>query len=355
MLNFISKIFGGDSYLGVDIGTGAIKIVEISRSGKKPLLLNYGIVENTAQLEQFNNASSVESIKLVDKDTAKVLKKLVSDSKFKSKNVIASIPAFFSFNKIIEIPQLPDNEISKLISLQIKQYLPLSTSEVNIEWFKIGEKKIADFIKYQILIISVSKEQVLKYKNIFRLAGLNLIALEIESLSLLRSLSIDSVVPTVIADIGSKSTNIIVSYNGLMWHNSQTELAGRSLTQAIASGLGVNIDRAEELKRRNGLLGKGGEYELSTLTHPFLDAIINEVNRAREVYERTFDGQRIRQVVLVGGGANLLGIEDYFKERLGLTVSLGNSFDKIEYQKEIDPKVGELKTILSVAIGLGIR
>ncbi len=175
-----------------------------------------------------------------------------------------------------------------------------------------------------------------------------------ESLSLIRVLIANDPTPTLVVDIGARSTNIAVAEQGFLKYNYQTDFAGSSLTQAIASGLNINIRRAEELKKQRGLLGAGGEYELSTLTLPFLDAIISEAKRARANYEKS-QGGKVERVILAGGGANLLGIGKYFEEQINLPTVIGNPFSKVEYPPRIEPIVKELGPSFAVAIGLGIR
>ena len=250
---------------------------------------------------------------------------------------------------------MPEVDMAKTVSFQIHQYIPLPTSEVAIEWIKVGEKEDEKgFTKQEILIISVPNEQIKRYQSIFKLAGLQLKALEMESLSLIRALIANDPTPTLIVDIGARSTNIAVADKGFLKHNYQTDFAGSSLTQAIASGLNINIRRAEELKKQRGLLGAGGEYELSTLTLPFLDAIINEAKRAGANYEKS-QGVKVERVILTGGGANLLGIEKYFEEQINLPTVIGNPFSKVKYPPRIEPIVKELGPSFSVAIGLGIK
>ncbi|MCX6703031.1 MAG: pilus assembly protein PilM [Candidatus Wolfebacteria bacterium] len=160
--------------------------------------------------------------------------------------------------------------------------------------------------------------------------------------------------PAIIADVGSRSTNIIVADKGLLRHSIQTDYAGSSLTQAIANGLGIEVKRAEEIKKQKGILTGSAEYELSTLTLPFLDVILNEVKRVRSDYEKSH-GLVVEKFILAGGGANLLGFEDYAREQLGLPVSLANPFSSVGYLPEIQSMAKELGPVLSTAIGLGLK
>ena len=76
-MSLFSSLLGGETYLGVDIGTTSIKAVEIERSKKgKPVLKNYGILETYNYLERFNEVLQTSSLKLVDIETATYLKLL---------------------------------------------------------------------------------------------------------------------------------------------------------------------------------------------------------------------------------------------------------------------------------------
>ena len=355
MFNFLKSLTGGQSYLGVDIGTVSIKIVEIQKGKTQPKLLNYGILESYGHLERLNNAIQTSSLKIMEKETAELLKLLLKKIKTKSDQAIASIPAFAAFITLLEVPEMSEVDIVKTIPFQVRQYIPLPPSEVAIEWIKVGRRETeSGAFKQQILLVSVPNDQITRYQNIFKLSGLKLRALEIESLSLARALIASDPTPTLMVDIGARSTNIAVIDKGFIKHNSQTDFGGASLTQAVSNGLNINARRAEELKKQRGLLGVGGEYELSTLTLPFIDAIINEVKRLKDIAEK--DGQfKIERLILAGGGANLLKIDKYFESQINLPTIIAMPFSKLKYPIEIEPMIKELGPIFSVAIGLGIR
>lgn len=355
MIPLLSSFFGGVSYLGVDIGTTSIKIVEISRRGGKPSMTNYGMLESYGHLERPNNAIQTSTLKMLDRETAELLLLLLRQLKIRSKNVIASIPAFSAFVTLLEFPVMPEAEMAKAMQFQARQYIPLPISEVALDWIKVGERQDDQgIVKQQILLISVPNDHILKYQSIFKAAGLNLIALEIESLSVARVLAMDEPGTSAVVDIGARSTNIVITEQGSVKMNAQTDFAGGSLTQAIASGLNISNRRAEELKKRQGLLGVGGESELSTLMAPFVDAILNEVRRAKATYEREYGGS-VARILLTGGGANLLGFQEYAADQLGVPIVRGAPFAKIGYPTALDPLIPAIGPMFSVALGLGVR
>ena len=137
---------------------------------------------------------------------------------------------------------------------------------------------------------------------------------------------------------------------------SSTDFASASLTRAISSGLGINSRRAEDLKKQRGLIeiGLGPEQELSTLMRPILGVIINEANRVKENYENSYR-QEVKKVVLTGGGAQLLGIEGYFKKEMAMNLTKSESFRGLLYPSKIDVLIKPLGITLAVAIGAALR
>ena len=174
-------------------------------------------------------------------------------------------------------------------------------------------------------------------------------------MALARALTTGDASLTLIIDIGARSSTISVAQNGFLLHSAQADFAGSSLTQAISTGLGINIQRAEELKKQKGLLGKGGEYEVSTLMLPYLDVILNEAKRVKDSYENAHSTKLVR-VIIAGGGANLLGIEKRAADALQIPVVKAEPFEGIvAYPQAFAPLMKQLGGPFAVALGLGMK
>lgn len=344
-------------YLGVDIGTTSIKIAEVDQGKLLPRLANYGMLESRNSLSRANVAFQASNLKLFDQEVTDLLKLLLKKMKPKTSDAVASIPGFAAFSTILTFPAMNEAELQKTIAFQAKQYIPLPISEVAIEPFKVGEYEDEKGYKMQqILLVTVPLEQIRKYQKIFKDAGLSLGVIEIEGMSLARSLVGTDQTPTVIVDIGSRSTAIVVTDKGMMRFTAQSDYAGASLTQALSSSLNINPLRAEELKRERGIAGIGANYELSTIMLPFVDVILNEVKRALFNYESQFPAdKKVERLVLSGGGANLLGIEKYVSQEMGLPVVVGSPLTRFEYAPVLEPLVHEMNPLLSVSLGLALR
>lgn len=344
-------------FLGIDIGTTSIKVVEVDQGKQLPRLLNYGMLETQNSLERANVAFQTSSLRLFEDEMVGLLNSLLKKMDVSATNVVASLPNFSAFTTILNFPQMNDAELSKTISFQAKQYVPIPLSEASIEPVKVGEYTDEQGFKFlQILLITIPVEQIRRYQSIFKKCGLSLGTLEIEAMSLARALVGTDPTPTVIIDIGNRATAIAITDKGQLKFSGQSDYAGATLTQALSGSLGINPMRAEELKKERGLAGTGANYELSTIIMPFVDVIINEVKRALFNYETQFPASpRIERAIVSGGSANLLGIEKYISQQLNIPVVKASPLTRFEYNPVLENLVQELNPSLSVSLGLALR
>lgn len=356
--NFFKKLIQPQSILGVDIGTTSIKIAEIAKDGKeKPRLLNYGLLETSSYLERFNMAIQASTLNLFDKEVINYLKIILQKANFKSDQAIASLPSFAVFTTLIEIPDIPAEETVKAMNFQVKQYLPMPLASVMIDWIRVGERTDDDGNKkQQIFLIAVPLNQIESYKRIFSAINLRLVAVEIEGMSLARALTTDLRESTLIVDIGSRSTALLIAKDGLLKFSSQIDFAGASLTQSLATGLNIAVSRAEAIKKQKGLSGLviGAERDLSTQILTILDVIINETKRVKDNYESNYR-HTVKSVILSGGGANLLGIENYFSKEIGLPVVKADTLSRLDYPESLELIRKDIGPSMAVAIGLAMR
>ena len=344
------------SILGVDLGTASIKVVELAKSGKGLKLVNYGMLEARGHLERINDSIQTSSLEMMDSETAELLRTLLDKMEVSTKEAVASLPSFSVFTSLLELPDMAVEETVQAMQYQAKALVPMPINEVDIDWMQVGRYNNSEGRTVQkVVLIAVPKRQIEKYQRIFKQAGLNLKALELETVSLARILTKGDPTLTLIVDIGARSTAFSVARNGMMMHSNQADFAGSSLTHALSRGLSISVLRAEELKKQKGLLGTGGEYEVSTLMLPYLDVIINEAKRAIEGYERSHQ-EKVDRVILSGGGASLLGIEKYITNSLKLPAVKADPLSVgIEYPQGSAPVLKSIAPALSVALGLGIK
>ncbi|MBI2065281.1 MAG: type IV pilus assembly protein PilM [Candidatus Yanofskybacteria bacterium] len=358
--SFFRSIKSKGNNIGIDIGTSSIKLVELEKRGGRFNLVNYGIFE--LQGDSGHTSSSSEGwqsiLKLPDEDIASGIKELLVRAKISSIDVVASISSFSTFATVIEMPYVSNDDLARALQFEAKKYIPIPLDEVVLDWSIVGisdseRVKSAKPSTVEVFLAAVPKDETLRYQNIMKNAGLRLQALELENSSLIRVLLGNDLSPTVIVNIGGRSTSIMIVNRGYERVSHNYEIGGFEITKAIAQSLSISLEKAEELKRKFGLM-KTDENIVNESMISLINMMIFETQKTISSYEES-KKEKIANVILVGGLVNMPNFANYFKEKLGRDVLVGNSFSRLVYPNELEPIVSELSTALSVAIGLGMR
>lgn len=353
--------FGKNKFLGIDIGTSTIKIVEVKVSSGKPALSNYAWMK-VGNLGDIKFSSFDSTLPLY-------LKKAIKEGNFKSREAHVSIPAFGGLITLIEFPEMTREDLDQAIRFEAHKYIPASMEDVVLSW-DIVNKKTGNHLlkksgeeagvkggaaepadKIQVLLVAAPKNKVAKYEQLIKTSGLDLKSIEVESFALLRSLVGNDQGDFVVVDIGARVCNIILIEKGIIKANRNIDAGGRDITKAIARSMNINEERAEKMK----MSGKDFLAKESNINFPSLDLIISEVRRVLGAFYKNDGGLKIDGVILSGGTAGLAGIDKYFSDALGTRAIIGNPLRRIEYDAVLEPKLNEIKSQLSVSIGLALK
>jgi type IV pilus assembly protein PilM len=327
------------SILGVDIGTSNIKIAQITH-GDKAILDTYGIVNIHNQLANKNDAS-IEKV-------AGVLVNLCGKAGVTTKKCVISFPTSAVFTSVIELPNMSRSELDSAVEFEAKKYVPLALSEIDLAW-DILSGNIKGSGPLKVLLTAVPKQVNENYRRVFELAGLDAQVGEIEALAHIRSLIGNKSTNCVIIDVGAKSTAINIIESGILRLSRNLNIGGETITNKIAQALNISEQRAEQFKKDFGV---SNSTFIPQAIQPILNIIKAEVKQLLAIYQS--HNVKVDKILLVGGGANLPGVVDHFKE-LETEIELGNPLQAVGYAQELDAVLKRYSLNLPVAIGLALR
>ena len=338
------SLFGGKNnrFLGIDLGTSAVKVVELTLRGKKVHLDNYGwvsfdfFVKNNSGLQSYE-----ERIKAY-------LKKLIGKMKIKSNSAYISIPGFIGLISLIDFPNMSREEISQAINFEAHKYVPTSLEDVSVAWDIVDKKENSgsedDGSRIQVLMVVVPKKEVIRCENIVKYSGLDIRAMELETFSIARSLVGDDMGNFLIIDIGSRACNIILVEKGIVKVNRNIDSGGSEITSAIAESMNISSERAEMLKKQGKDFINSKE---SMIIFPALEIISSEALRVLNAYKNKIGNLKIDAVILSGGSAKLKGIDTYFSKSLNIETIIGDPWKKIEVDEKKTEYISEEKAIFA--------
>jgi len=181
-------------FLGIDIGTSAIKIVEMSRAGKRRKLDNYGEMKAEALYEKPFRTFEKSTLSFSNRDVVRSLSAVLKEAGFKTNKAFFAIPDFSTFFTTISLPAMTDEEIPQAVDYEAPQHIPLPLQSVTLDW-QIIEREAgaaAGQETIKVLLVAVPKDVIQQYQQIAQAVGLELISMEAEVFSLSRALIGDS-------------------------------------------------------------------------------------------------------------------------------------------------------------------
>jgi type IV pilus assembly protein PilM len=342
------------SFLGIDVGTSSIKIVELQKS-KGINLSNYAILgadyfgEGDFQMRERGMLSISED------NISEALIAMLKESEIKSKQAFFSIPDYATFFTTFDLPPMSVEEIPEAVKYEAPRRIPLPLSEVILDWQLIKGGPSSDGrTPLRILLVAVPKDVINQYQNIALAAGLKVIALEAEVFALIRALVKYQDKSNVIClvDIGERSTTINIVAQGILKVSHSFDVAGEDFTKAFSDSLQIDNRKAETIKRMYGLTDKNPG--IKDIIKPEAEAILKKIqNIADELYLE--DKERIGKVILSGGGSMIAGGAEFFSKQLDLPVELANPLIDIAYPPTLEEALKKISSGFTIAVGMALR
>jgi type IV pilus assembly protein PilM len=342
--------FGNDNlFLGIDIGDSSLKMVELKKKNRKIYLSNYAFSENVNEV----NFTKIDDVNYL----AQAILKVRQEAGITATKVTASLPTFAVFSSIINLSNVDKRSMVAAINKEAKKVIPLPLEEMILDWKVIPDAngKIPSKGNMRVFVTGSPKKLVRKYIDVFKKANLNLVSLETETFSLVRSLIGDDKETVMIVEIGANSTDIFIVRESIPVLNRSLSVCASTITNALAEKLGMTFVQAEQFKLDLSFSLKENEAdELPRLVAKTIEPIVTEIQYLLDFFHSQ-NGSNIEKIVLSGGGSMLLNLADYFSKRLNIKVIVGDAWNRISYPEELRPILSEIGAKLSVAVGLAMR
>ena len=346
------------NYVGIDIGSSAVKMVECASHGGRARLVTYGYAE--ADLNVMH-ASSPED----EKRAASVIKRVYEESHVSTKRTIAALPNFSVFSSIISLPYMSKKELAQAVTWEAKKFVPLPIEDMVLDWRPLDQRKSEDKKKkkngdteqqeYQrILITAAPKDLVERYVRIFKMAELELVAMETESFALERSLVGRDPSVIMLVDLGAFSTDISIVESGIPVLSRSIDVGGSTITKAIAQSLNIADKRADQFKQDIGFSTQATN-NIPKIIESTISPIINEIKYSFDLFQGRNKSDVVEKIVLTGGSSVVPGLTNYLKDILNINVYIGDPWARVIYPVELKSILQELGPRFSISIGLAMR
>ena len=343
-----------DNFLGLDIGSNNIKIVELKRTSNGLLLQAYGSIETPKGASKSESQADLEEI-------ATATRKLMKEIHVTTNKVVVGLPESVVFTRVVELPVMSDQELKTAMRWEAEQFIPIPLKDVKYDYevVKRPTKESKDSKdKMSVFFVAVPNTTIERYLKIMKVAALEPVSFETELLALVRSLSPEGNASpsTLIINIGAETTDLCIVSKGNIAFTRSIFSGGNALSKAIAQELGFEMTQAEEYKKSYGLLENELEGKIQEIIKPIFDVIVGEVERGLLFYQTHHPTDSVKRIILCGGTAKLPGIVMYLAGALDLEVQLGDPWNNVKKgSPDLAKKLEEHAPLYAVAVGLAMR
>jgi type IV pilus assembly protein PilM len=340
--------------IGVDISTSAVKMVELSASGKGTYRLEgYSIAAIPKDAIVDGNVSGLEQVS----DAVKLAWKLLGS---REKRTALALPsAAVITKKVLMSADLRETDMEAQVEAEANQYIPFPLEEVNIDFQVIGPApNNADEV--EVLIAAARKEKIEDRVAAAEDAGLKVTVMDVDTYATEAAYSImanqlpnagkDQTV--MIVDVGAVMMHINVLHDNKSVYIREQAFGGAQLTQEIQRRFGLSVEEAEIAKRKGGL---PESYE-SEVLQPFMQSMSTEVARALQFFTSSTQYNRVDHIVLAGGCAAIPAVDVMVQDRTQVNTIVANPFQSMSLGSRVkQQQVAIDAPALIIACGLAMR
>ena len=339
------SIFGDKSLIGLDIGTHAIKMVEIVHGEQSHILKTYAIATHTLPIEGYWDGSRLRQF-------GQIIQNLLEEGNFGGVKTVVSIHSQDVYVTTMDFDAAWQKvQIKEQIDKQAPYFLPYPPDEMRLSWTVIPmDPRIVQYTGKQRVIITALPDFVIENtRNLLEHVDLDGVALENQTISQIHSSLPNDQGNTVLVDVGANVTTMSILVNGVLRSSSHFPIGSQSITVSLMTELGVEEDVAEGFKKDLNLVNL---FQLPTHVLDFLKNLRSEVMHFVELNRKS--AQPPNKIIFTGGGVMTPGFLEFFKG-FPVPVFLVNPMSQISFSPELSPYIMPVSNQLSTAIGLALR
>lgn len=344
----MSILSGVGNFFGLDIGTTAVRLVELSGAGPVKTLTKYAYTPVDSKI-------SLSDSKADQQKLAQIIRDLVAQARVSTKNVAVGIPSSRVFTTVVDFERLNPDELGKSIRLQAESLIPTPLAESKLDWALIGDSPV-DKTKVEVLISSVPNEFVENRLDMLESIGLNVIAFEPDNLALTRAmLPPDATLPQMVLDIGSKSTDLVVSMNGAPRLTRSIPTGSEAIIRAAMQNLSIDEKQAEQFVFKFGLSKDKLEGQIHQAIIGTVDLLTSEIEKSIKFVATRYQDTKLDRIIVTGGASALPEFPLYIANKFAVNVEIGNSWRNISFPADRQNELLAVSNHFGVAAGLAER
>lgn len=334
--------------VGLDIGSGLIKVAVIDHSKREPELVRVTVTPLLAD-------AIVEGEVMDPGIVAEAIQTALRAADVKSTDVVTAVGGRDVIIKKISIERVPEKQARELMRWEAEQHVPFDMESVELD-FQILDPD-DDGLEMSVLLVAAKRELVESKVRVLTDAGLEPAIVDVEAFALHNAFEVnhpDAMSGLVaLVNIGHDVTNINILDDGVPLLTRDLTVGTRRLSEDLQRERGLSADEAQQLVQ-----GFDRSPHLESVLEGRGEEIAVGIERAAAfLAQNSRASQQLRSIYTCGGGSRIPGLNEMLAGRLHLTVRQANPLANLKVRDgALDSLVtDEIAPLLMLPIGLALR
>lgn len=271
-----------------------------------------------------------------DREVVSGLQKLIADHDFKGRRVTSCLGSQELFVHNVRLPQLPDEEVDKVVRWEAEERLPYPVAEAEIRHLLAGQVHQDETTKQEVILLACRQTAIERHVSILEQAGLIPVAVDAEPCAVLRCLNAgraDQANPARRAylNLGQRATTVIFADGDQVVFLKYIASGGEHLDLAVSRHLDLNVAEAARMRAvvtSSQSLDAEDEIHCSVIDaiRGPLEDIGSEIELCLRYYKVTFRGKPLDKIIVTGNEASPWLLE-FLADRLATPCEIGDPFE----------------------------
>jgi type IV pilus assembly protein PilM len=334
--------------VGLDIGSGLVKVAVIDHSKKHPELVKVAVVPLLAD-------AIVEGEVMDPGIVAEAIQSALAAAGVKTKQVVTAVGGRDVIIKKIQIERVKEQQARELMRWEAEQHVPFDVESVELD-FQILDPH-DDGVEMNVLLVAAKRELIESKLRVLTDAGLEPSLVDVDAFALHNAFEVNypEAMRGIVAlvNIGHDVTNINILEDGVPILTRDITVGTRRFREDLQRERGISADEAQQL-----LQGYDRSAHLDAVLESRGEEIAVGVERASAfLASSSRTAGSVRAIYTCGGGARIPGLTDALADRLRIPVQQANPLTNLTIRDgALDSLVtDEVASLLMLPIGLAMR
>jgi type IV pilus assembly protein PilM len=340
--------------VGLDIGSSAVKAVELRPAGRGYRVAAFG--------SQPVPADAIVDGAIIDAGAVaeSIRRVFEANAAFKSKDVCASLSGNAVIVKKITLPVMTESELAESIYWEAEQYIPFDIQDVNLDYQILDPGTGPDSRgSMDVLLVAAKKEKIGDYTSVIAQAGRTPVIVDVDAFALQNAYEVnyglDGNRLVALLNAGASAININILQGDQSVFTRDISTGGNAYTEAVQKELDLPFEAAEQLKK--GIPVDGATFdEAQPVLRAVSENVLLEIQKTFDFFTATSASKEIERIMLSGGGSRVDGFREMLQERFNAAVEDFDPFRTVTWDaKKLGAAAEDYSATAAVAVGLALR